>query len=434
MRPCVWYVSKYVVTPAGGEPVSRGYGIMREIAEQGYRSVLVTSDSMGMLDAPGAHQRYVFEDRDGMQLCRIRTLKYQAAKSIRRMLSWIDFEWKLMLLPSDALPPPDAVVVSSLSLLTIFNGLLLRRRHGCRLVFEVRDIWPLTLTEEGGFSRGNPLVLGLGAIERLGYRRADAIVGTMPNLGAHVKEVTGEALPTYCVPMGVDIKAIESPEPLPTDYASKYLPPGKFTVAYAGSIGISNALDVFFDCIKRMGDDPRVHFVVLGEGDLRPAFEAKYGSLANLTFAPRIPKAMVNDFLTRCDLLYLSVHKSAVWDYGLSLNKLIDYMLAARPIVASYSGYPSMIDEARCGTFVPARDAAALEQEIRRFALMPVDERETIGARGRNWILEHRTFKVLANDYLEILFPGPRPNSQTHHEGPTFEPPTDPLTTTGLPA
>ena len=191
-------------------------------------------------------------------------------------------------------------------------------------------------------------------------------------------------------------------KPLPTDYASKYLPPGKFTVAYAGSIGISNALDVL---LERMQDDPRVHFVVLGDGDLRPAYEAKYGSLANLTFAPRIPKAMVNDFLSRRDLLYLSVHKCAVWDYGLSLNKLIDYMLAARPVVASYSGYPSMIDEACCGTFVPAGDPAALEQEIRRCAVMPVEERETMGARGRAWVLEHRAFRVLAQDYLRIMFP-----------------------------
>jgi len=413
VKPCVWYVSKYVVTPTGGEPASRGYGIMREIAQMGYRSIIVTSDSMGMLNAREAQQRYVLDERDGMQFCRIRTLKYRATKSIRRMLSWLDFEWKLMRLPSDALPPPDAVVVSSLSLLTIFNGLLLRRRHGCRLIFEVRDIWPLTLTAEGGFSPRNPLVLGLGAIERLGYRRADAIVGTMPNLGQHVRQVTGEALPTHCIPMGVDIKAIESPEPLPTDYASKYLPPGKFTVAYAGSIGISNALDVLFECIERMQDDPRVHFVVLGDGDLRPAYEAKYGSLANLTFAPRIPKTMVNDFLSRCDLLYLSVHKSAVWDYGLSLNKLIDYMLAARPVVASYSGFPSMVDEARCGTFVPAGDPAALEQEIRRFALMPVQERETMGARGRAWVLEHRAFRVLAHDYLKILFPNQPPNGLT---------------------
>ena len=51
-----------------------------------------------------------------------------------------------------------------------------------KLVFEVRDIWPLTLTEEGGFSSLNPLIIILRAIELVGYRFSDLVVGTMPGL------------------------------------------------------------------------------------------------------------------------------------------------------------------------------------------------------------------------------------------------------------
>src|SRR5690606_15382674 len=110
----------------------------------------------------------------------------------------------------ERLPAPNAVIVSSLSLLTIFNGVLLRRRYKCRLIFEIRDIWPLTITEVGGFSRWNPLVFGLGLIEKWGYRSADAIVGTMPNLGEHVADVLGYPRVTHCIPMGVDEAALAS--------------------------------------------------------------------------------------------------------------------------------------------------------------------------------------------------------------------------------
>jgi glycosyltransferase involved in cell wall biosynthesis len=403
MAFCIWYVSKYVITPEPGDPAGRAYGLMREFARLGYNSVLITSDSMGKYNAPPASQSYVIEQRDGITLCRARTLKYGDSNTFRRVLSWFDFERKLFRLPKRALPEPDVVVVSSLSLLTVFNGLRLRRRYRCRLVFEVRDIWPLTMVEEGGYSARNPFVRILGAIERLGYRSADAIVGTMPNLGQHVEKVTGSRLPVHCIPMGVDLEALSSSQPLPSEFAESHVPSGKFIVGYAGSIGISNAMDVFFQCIELMQDEDGIHFVVLGDGELRSSYVSRYGGLPNLTFVPRIPKSQVHDFLVRCDLLYLSVHKSEVWDYGLSLNKLIDYMLAAKPVIASYSGYPSMINEADCGVFVPAGDSSALRQEFNAFAHFTEEDRIVIGARGRDWLLKNRGYETLAQDFLKVL-------------------------------
>ncbi len=405
MAPCIWYISKYVITPPAGEPAGRSFGLMREFSAQGYRSVIVTSDSMGKFDAPVVDRPWVVEEYEGVTICRGRTLKYSDSKSGRRVLSWLDFERRLLSLPKKDLPAPDVIVVSSLSLLTVLSGFRLRRRFGCPLVFEVRDIWPLTIVAEGGFSARNPLVMALAFIERLGYRRADAIVGTMPNLGEHVEKVTGRSLPTSCIPMGVDVDAVQTPEPLPDDYVSAYIPQDKFLVAYAGSIGISNAMDVFFECAQSMQSEEDIHFVVLGDGELRRDYLARYGGLPNVTFAPRVPKSQVHDFLTRCDVLFLSVHDSEVWDYGLSLNKLIDYMLAAKPIVASYSGYPSMINEADCGAFVPAGDPAALQREVKHLADLPSEEREAMGYRGRTWLLANRDYRVLAQEYLSLLLP-----------------------------
>jgi len=404
VKPCIWYVSKYVSPPAKASAGGRGYLIAREWARMGYRTVIITSDSNQLAEVPELDRPYLLQEVDGIQLYWVRTMKYVVAKSLRRILSWLDFEWRLWRLPKEQLPAPDVVIVSSLSLLTILNGFLLRRRYKCRLVLEIRDIWPLTITEEGGFSRWNPLVLGLGFIEKLGYRYADAIVGTMPNLGEHVAGVLGHARTTHCIPMAVDEATLAAGDELPADYVEKYIPQGKFIVAHVGTIGITNALDTMLDCAESMKDDPRVHFLIVGEGDLRAHYQGKYGHLPNLTFAPRVPKQMVQSVLSRCDLLYFSVHVSTVWKYGQSLNKVIDYMLAGKPVVASYTGYPSMINEADCGTYVPAGDVAALRKEVLRYAAMGAPQREAIGQRGRAWILANRRYETLAENYLAILF------------------------------
>lgn len=406
MSNCIWYVSKYVAPPGKGSAGGRGYLLMKEFARLGYRSVIITSDSNQLAQVPTLDGPYLRQEADGIELWWVRTLKYQVAKSVRRMMSWLHFEWRLHLIPKVQLPKPDVIVVSSLSPLTVVNGFLLRRRYRCRLVLEIRDIWPLTITEEGGFSLRNPLVIGLAWVERLGYRHADAIVGTMPNLGEHVANVLGQEKPVRCIPMGIDSTMLSDVIEVPEEYDAKYLPKGKFVVAHAGTIGITNALDTLLDCAESLSGNAAIHFLVVGDGDLREHYQTKYGHLPNLTFAPKVPKQMVQSVLAKCDLLYFSVHVSAVWRFGQSLNKVIDYMLAGKPIVASYTGYPSMINEAGCGTYVPAGDLSKLRAEIARFRELSHSERDAIGARGRKWILEHRNFQALARDYLAILFPG----------------------------
>lgn len=402
---CIWYVSKYVAPPGRTGAGGRGYLIMRELARMGHRCVIITSDSNQLTEPPDLTMPYLLQQVDGLDLWWVRTLRYHRAKSARRILSWLHFEWRLWCMPKADMPRPDVVIVSSLSLLTILNGLWLRWRHGCRLVFEIRDIWPLTITEEGGFSPRNPLVLGLGLVEKLGYSQADAIVGTMPNLSAHVAEVLGQPKSAHCIPMGVDDVALSEPEDIPPDYVQRHLPEGKFIVAHAGTIGITNALDTLLDAAQACVDLESVHFVVVGDGDLRAHYQARYAHLPNLTFAPRVTKRQVQAVLSHCDLLYFSVHPSKVWRFGQSLNKVVDYMLAGKPIVASYTGFPSMINEADCGTFVPAGDVPALTAEVKRYAGMSQTQREIIGRRGRDWILEHRQYPTLARKYLALLEP-----------------------------
>ncbi|WP_341364855.1 glycosyltransferase family 4 protein [Thalassospira sp. SN3W] len=407
MAKTIWYISKYVSpsrpdsTGAGG----RGYLLMREFSDAGYECVIITSDSNPLANVPHASEKCEQEFIDGIQLYWVKTLKYVRAKSLRRILSWLDFEWRLWRMPKRRLPKPDAIIVSSLSLLTILNGVLLRRRFNCRLVFEVRDIWPLTLTEEGGFSRWNPLVLGLSLIEKFGYCYADAIVGTMPNLREHVENVTSCKTPVFCIPMGVNTAIQEEQKSIPTEYLNQYIPKGKFIVAHAGTIGATNALDTFFECARFFSEDPEVHFLIIGDGDLRKAYQTKYSYLDNLTFAPKVEKSMVQSVLSKCDLLYFSVHLSAVWNFGQSLNKVIDYMLSGKPVVASYNGFPSMINEAGSGTFVEAGDIDALKSEILRIKNLPSAERQKMGENGRRWILDNRNYQILAKQYLDILFP-----------------------------
>ena len=403
MSKVIWYIAKYAIPPSAGSVGTRGFQILRELARMGHRTLMFTSDSNHLVELPSLTTSYKEEEVDGVKVNWIRTLKYRNARSLKRILSWFDFEYRVWRRATKDLEKPDVVIASSLSLLSIFSGIFLRKRYGCLLIIEVRDIWPLVLYEEGGFSPNNPLVYALGWVERLGYVKADRIVGTMPNLGAHVENVLGYPKATFCVPMGVDDELLEKAPTLPIEYAEAYIPNNKFIVCHAGTIGVSNALNTFFECARAMHDIADVHFLIVGEGYMKADYQEQCSDMTNITFAPRVDRMMVQSVLTHCDLLYFSVHPSKVLEYGQSLNKVIDYMLSGRPIVASYSGYPSMINEAQSGSYVPAEDVVALRGEIVRYASMKAEERMKIGSRGREWVLSNRRYKDLAQSYINII-------------------------------
>jgi glycosyltransferase involved in cell wall biosynthesis len=404
MRLTIWYITKYGTTPSvPGRLGPRGFNILKEMSQRGHRTLMFVSDSTHLADMPRMNTAYKSQNESGVEVHWVRTIRYSSERSFRRIVSWLDFEWRVLRMPKADLSRPDVIIASSLSLLSIVSGIILSRRYRCKLVFEVRDVWPLVLYEEGGFSRWNPAVIALGWIERLGYSWADIIVGTMPNLGLRVREVLGREKPTACIPMGVDEELVDHIQTLPQGYEETYFPIDKFVICHAGAIGVSNALETFFECARLMKENDKVQFLVLGEGYLKADYQRQTADLVNVTFAPSVPKVMVQSILVKCDLVYFAMQSSKILDYGQSLNKVVDYMLSGRPVVASFSGFPSMINEANCGTFVPANDPHALKVEIERYAAMPAAERKEIGARGRDWILANRRYARLADNYLRLF-------------------------------
>ena len=404
-QKCIWYISKYLVIPSESSLGARGFLILEELSKLGHKCVVITSDSIAFSKVTALKESLSKKEINGVEVICLRTYKYKIAKSFKRLISWLHFEWKLLFFSKRKVKSPDTIIVSSLSLLTILNGLILKYRYKCRLVFEVRDIWPLTLTEEGGFKKSNVFIRILNFVEKIGYKYSDHIVGTMPNLKEHVEHVIGREKRVSCIPMGIDINSIEKSSPLDSEFYEKYLSHKSFKIIYAGSIGISNALDTFLNCAQLMKDNKNIKFIVVGDGDLKKNYQRIYGDLRNLIFVPKVPKEKVQSVLSYADVLYLCVHKSKVWEYGQSLNKLVDYMYAGKPIIASFSGFHSMINEAKCGSFISSNDVEKLADEVLSYSKLPKKELILKGNRGREWILNNRRYSSLARKYEKIIFP-----------------------------
>jgi hypothetical protein len=403
-KKTIWFISKYYASPPNeGSGSSRAFLYMREFFNLGYNSIIFTSSVDPYSKLNSTTSKTEKKNIDNVDVWFLRGIKYKKSISLLRIFSWFHFEFILFRDYKLEKSIPDFIIISSPSILTIFNGLYLKYKYKSKLIFEVRDIWPLTIVEDAGLSRINPFIKIMGFIEWIAYKQSNGIVGTMPNLKQHVNKILGYDREVGFAPMGILTKNFRNSEHLDEKFIKSFIPNNKFLIIYAGTISVANALETLFSCANSLISQSEFHFVLVGDGPLLNEYVNKYSHLTNVTFVPKINKTQVQSLLSFADLLYFSVKKSEVWEYGQSLNKIIDYMLSEKPIIGSYSGFPSMIDESGCGSFVPAENVEKLSLEILRFKNMSHNERLIIGQKGRQWLMNYRNYDQLAKNYIQYI-------------------------------
>ncbi len=400
--PVVWFVNQYAGSPQHGMEF-RHYELGRQLVELGAR-VVVISGSYSHLFAhqPAVRATYQLEDVDGLTYCWVRVPPYDRAISVGRVRNMVVFMLRLFRLPTRRLPAPDAIVVSSPSLFPILPASLWARRAGRRLVFEVRDVWPLTLQELGGLSRLHPLVAVMGWFERFAYRVADTVVSVFPAAEPHYLARGMAPHKLRVLPNGASPDAfLEPAEPAP-EQVRAVAGSGVFTVGFVGTLAVANAIENLVAAARIIADD-EVRFVIVGHGSEDGRLRTLAADLPNVTFLGPVDKRDVPATLRAFDLCYIGYHRSPLYRFGISSNKVFDYMAASRPIVLAAEAANDWVQAAGCGITVPPDDPAALATAIRTIWGMTAAERSRLGANGREYVEREHSYAVLARRYLPIL-------------------------------
>lgn len=204
--------------------------------------------------------------------------------------------------------------------------------------------------------------------------------------------------------MGVDedelLNITDLPEDLKTIFTND-----KFKIGYAGTIGSANQINQIIDAAYILKDNEKIHFYILGNGPKKQDYidYVKSLHLNNITFLDAIPKESVVTFLKNCDVLVNPWKNSSIYNYGVSPNKWIDYMLSARPILVPYNGFRNIINEAKCGEFIDAENPFLLSKKIEEYSLKNKEELLETGLNGYNYLLENLTYRKLSKDYINLF-------------------------------
>lgn len=394
------YLSKYAsYSPYGLE--TRHFYLSRELVKRGHQVTVYLSTSNHNL----AHLPSQLSDNlDEINVCWIPTLQYANAYGIRRITSWFHFEYRLRKkLRTEQLTSADTVICSSLSLLTICTGMQLKKKWGCKLVFEVRDIWPLVLTRLSNISKLNPIYRLLRYIEVKGYKTADVIVGTMPHLKKHVEVSVSAPKKVLWIPHLVNNTIDYLDTHRYTNELKSIKQNGGTVVGYTGSINKSSALTYLLEAATCFSEkEINIHFVFLGEGPSLEELQNKYNA-SNIHFYDKIPQSEVVAFCRDCDILYDGYLKSDLYEFGNSRNKYVEYCLAKKPILLAYNGSTHFVEEYDCGTVVSPQSTSALISGLEVMIQKQASELSRLGQNAYTFAMNNLNLKKQIDDFLEEL-------------------------------
>jgi len=261
--------------------------------------------------------------------------------------------------------------------------------RGVRFHLEVRDLWPESLIEVSG--REGAVARGLRVVADDLYRRADKIIVlTERNAQAIASRGVAEEKFVY-VPNSVDPDLFSVAPPMNAGDRFR-LPADRFCAVYAGAHGPANDLDTLLDAARVLASrrDARVQIVLVGDGTEKERLQAqaRRDRLSNVTFLDPVPKAEIPRLFAMCHAGILVLRDLPLFRYGVSPNKLFDYMGASLPVVTNVAGdCGDIVGRAGCGYAVVPGDPEALADGLARMSRDPLAG--AMGAAGRRHVLEH---------------------------------------------
>lgn len=411
----IWYLNHYANPPTIGMP-GRPYALAKNLQKRGHNVLIIRATyHHGVQPTPvdTYNQRMKY---DGIDYYHIPTRIYQG-NGLGRLMNMLDYSRgvrKLTVKIDRAeLPTPDVLIPSCVHPLAFPPALFLSRKYNAKLIYEVRDIWPLSLVELLGVPSYHPLVLWFVHIERKAYREADAVVSLVPNAFEHMGPLGLKKNKLHFIPNGIDLQEWNAPpSPLPEEHEKtikKIKKKGKLIVLYTGAHGPPNALDQILDLAQITGNKPRpYHFIFIGDGVAKHKLmrRAKDEGISFVSFLPRITKTQVISAISLADVCFVASQKKDIYKYGTSPNKLGDYFMSAKPVLnALYSVgriNNDYVAQANAGISVEPYNTREIERALQCFCAMTSVERRNMGENGRRYALENLDWEILGRRYADL--------------------------------
>lgn len=391
----IWIINQDATTPDVGY-AGRSYYLAEELSKLGHKVNLIAGGFSHLhINSPNITREIEVWKVSLFSFVWINLPSYKDAHSKKRILNWFLFAFritKMINLPSEK---PDVIIYSSPPIIGYLGALYLSNRYNAKLVFEIRDIWPLTLKEIGGFRWYNPIIFLMSKIEKLAYKKSDFIISNLSNAFSYLSKFGVKNSQYLWIPNGISANEISKRISLNPD-VDAFIPKDKFVVGYCGTLGVANALEFLLQASKDLLCQEEFVFVIVGTGKEVEKLKLMVKDSRNVIFLDPIPKEQVYALYSRFDVCYLGWRKHSLYEFGIGSNKLPEYLFSGKPILHSYSGKMDLVTIAGAGVTIEAENSSQIVSEILNLKNSSNEERISFGENGKKYAIGNLQYEALA--------------------------------------
>ena len=400
----IWLINHFAVSPdlPGG---TRHFDFAKELVGRGHQVAIFASDfsyQQRKYYKLRKRQMSLIEDIEGVKFVWVRATSY-SKNNWQRIFNMVSFAFYLLLVGFKQ-PKPDVIVGSSPHLFAAFSAYILSRLKRAKFILEIRDLWPQVLIDMGRAKENSLVIQILRKLERFLYKRADKIMVLASGSAKYLQQYGVLEEKIVFVPNGVHLKHLKST--LPRVAARARYGFTKFTLVYAGAHGPANALHTILKAAQVLKNNKDIEFVLVGDGTEKKNLK-QYASdqgIENVKFLDPIPKDEMPNFFLAADVGVITLGDIELFRYGVSPNKLFDYMGSSLPVICSVGGdMGKMVEEANAGISVSAEDWEKLAESALRLNRLSDFERIKLGENGAKYVCD-RYSRERQVDRLEELF------------------------------
>ena len=403
----IWLINHYAV-PIQYYPLARPTNFAKYLMRMGHEVTIFAASAVHNSTVNLIEDGSLFREEyvDDIHYVYVRCRSY-TGNGIGRISNMFEFAWRLESV-CEQFPKPDAVLASSATPMACKEGLKIAKKCGVKAVAEVTDLWPESFVSFGLVSKYNPVLIPMYRYEKKLYEYADEVIFSMEGAYDYIEDRGWQgSIPrtkVHYINNGVDLEAFDYNKGRYRLEDEDLEDAEVFKVVYVGSIRLANNLGRLLDVAKRM-ERLKIKFLIWGQGNEldRLKWRVRDEKISNVVFKGYVDKKYVPHIAGCADLNIASFSPTPVHEkYGVSPNKMFDYMAARKPILSIFPCKYNPAVQAGAGTDVRDASVESIVDAIRYYVELDHQQYSDYCQNARRGA-EKYDFKTLTKNLLKLM-------------------------------